>query len=341
LALAHFGLAATGMIPRSAAQETPAATADTHPFRPPKASVRSGASMTSPNIGREGTLDILEGAGSSHVWSYDIASDAWSALWNPPVAVTAGGAISNLFNSCDFAFAGGGSRIFFTTGTNCAEPQILADAPEPVVARAGLAAAPGLVGAPTDYLFALRGSGASDFWRYEISTNTWKAMPITPAAVGDGAALVEVFNCGSGSPNSSKFQVAALRGANTRDFWCFDIAQGVWLSGPGMPPTPAPVGPGGSVAQLQHLGRIYALRGAGTSDFWQFAAGQWTPLAATPGPVSSGASLVGVNYGTNSQRDVLYALQGGASPAIWKYDVELDTWTYVADVPTPHGRVQR
>src|SRR5262249_32080514 len=146
-------------------------------------------------------------------------------------------------------------------------------------------------------VFALRGSGASEFWRYEIPTNTWKPMPDTPAAIGDGAALVGVFNCGDRPPNSSKFQVAALRGGNTSDFWCFDIAQAVWFS---MPPAPAPVGPGGSLAQLQRLGRIYVLRGAGTSDFWQFAAGQWTPLANTPGPVSSGASLVGVNYGTNS-----------------------------------------
>jgi hypothetical protein len=297
--------------------------------------------MTSPNIGDEGTLDIVEGAGSSRVWSYDISLDSWWALWNPATAVTAGGAISSLTNSCDFAFAGGGSHTFFSTGTMCATPQILADTPEPVVAGAALTTAPGLVGAPTDYVFALRGSGATDFWRYEISTNTWKPIQNTPASVGAGAALVEVLNCAGGPSNSAKFQVAALRGGYTSDFWCFDITQGVWLSGPGIPPTPAPVGPGGSLAQLQRFGRIYALRGAGTSDFWQLKDGLWTPLANAPGPVSSGASLVGVNYGTRSQRAVLYALQGGTSPAIWRYDVDSDTWSQIADVPTPGGRVQR
>lgn len=166
-------------------------------------------------------------------------------------------------------------------------------------------------------------------------------MPNTPAVIGDGAGLVEVFNCGGGAP-IPQLSKSLRFGAATQGTSGASISHRV--SGSRLQQCrrlPAPIGPGGSLAQLQHLGRIYALRGAGTSDFWQFAAGQWTPLASTPGPVSSGASLVGVNHGTKNQRDVLYALQGGASPAIWKYDVESDTWTYVADVPTPRGRVQR
>jgi len=69
-------------------------------------------------------------------------------------------------------------------------------------------------------------------WQYSISQNVWKVMPNTPAPVGDGAALVEVVYCGGTLPYS-QFQIAALRGDNTSDFWCFDIEHSVWVTGRG------------------------------------------------------------------------------------------------------------
>jgi hypothetical protein len=296
----------------------------------------AGASVTSPNIG---ALDILAGGGSSRIWSFDFELNTWARLEDAPGHVGLGGAISNLFNECDYAFLGDGSTSFFSTGTICYSPSILASAPAPVGSGASLAAAPGLGGAPTDSVFALRGGGTYDFWEYSISRNTWSVLPATPAPVGDGAALVEVVFCSTAFPTSA-FQIAALRGDNTSDFWCFDINHKIWLSR--VPPMPAPVGPGASLAQLQRLGRIYVLRGGGTSDFWMLETGRWTKLASTAGPVNAGGALVGINYGTNDQRDVLYALQGGTSGAVWKYDVALDTWAQVAEIPRtrPQGLVR-
>jgi len=116
------------------------------PLRFPSAPSHVGAAMTSPNIGGEGTLDVLEGGGSSRVWSFDIESESWQALENAPTNVGPGGAISNLFNGCDFAFAGGGSSSFFSTGTICRSTGVLADTPAPVGAGAALATAPGFGG---------------------------------------------------------------------------------------------------------------------------------------------------------------------------------------------------
>jgi hypothetical protein len=294
----------------------------------------SGAAITSPNIGGEGTLDVLEGGGSSRVWSFDVLSNTWTLLGNAPAPVGPGGAISNLFNNCDFAFAGDGSASFFATGTACDSPAVLANAPAPLGAGAALTTAPGLVGSPSDLVFALRGAGSTDFWQYSISRNVWTAMAPTPAPAGDGAALIEVlqvFSCGSGSP-SAHYQIAALRGGGTSDFWCFDINSNTWVTG-AFSALPAAVGPGASLAQLQHLGRIYALRGGGTSDFWGLQSGKWVKLASTPGPVGDGGGLAGINYGTDSQRDELFALQGGDSNAVWKYDVSTDTWTQAGDIP--------
>jgi len=113
-------------------------------------------------------------------------------------------------------------------------------------------------------------------------------MPSTPEPVGDGAALVEVASCGG----NSLFEIAALRGVGTSDFWCFDIAHSVWVTGPGIPPVPAAAGPGVSLAQLQRFGYIYALRGGGTSDFWQLKSGTWKQLSDTPDPVNAGGALL-------------------------------------------------
>ena len=143
----------------------------------------------------------------------------------------------------------------------------------------------------------------------------------------------------SGKVNAQTFsRVATLRGGGTTDFWVFNIDTQIWET---LPNAPAPVGPGGAIAQRG--GFIYALRGDGTQDFWQFTitlqtgSNHWESLAATPGPVGPGGSLVGINYGSEDQTARLYALQGGGSTAVWRYDVASNTWSRVADVPEPVG----
>jgi hypothetical protein len=216
--------------------------------------------------------------------------------------------------------------------SNFETPDLLASAPAPVSAGAGIAAVVGLVGAPIDSVFALRGGEMTDFWHYSISHNEWTVLPGAPAPVGEGGGIVEVFSHVFCKPG--RFYVAALRGGNTTDFWTFNIEQNRWCE---WSSTPAPVGPGGAIAQLQRIGEIYVLRGNGTTDFWRLKDSQWKALKSTPGPVGAGGGLVGINYGTRSQKDVLYALQGGGSTAVWKYDVDTDSWTHQSDVPGPVG----
>ncbi len=247
------------------------------------AGVGAGGAITSPNIGQEGTLDVFIGNGSRQVVSLDVATNTWTAVGFAPAPIGAGGSLSNLFNSCDYAFAGAQSTAFFSTGgiTWLCQNQRLADAPAPVGAGGALAAAPGLGGAPVDHVFALRGGGTEDFWRYSIGQDSWTALPLTPATVGDGGGLVEFYSNGAICSTSS-FSVAALRGDFTSDFWCFNIDQNRWEAGPS---TPAPVGPGGALAQLQGLGHIYALRGGGTEDFWRMdQLGNWSRSRALPDP---------------------------------------------------------
>ncbi|MBN1203731.1 MAG: hypothetical protein JXB05_02250 [Myxococcaceae bacterium] len=154
--------------------------------------VDDGGGLASPNVGQEGTLELLAGGGSTTVHKLDVASGAWATFGAAPAPVNAGGAISNLFNSCDFAFTGGGATAFFSTGTLCTSAGPLAATPAPVMSGAGIATAPGLVGAQTDWVFGTRGGGTTDFWRYSISANAWVAVAATPGPINGGGAIVEV-----------------------------------------------------------------------------------------------------------------------------------------------------
>jgi hypothetical protein len=226
--------------------------------------------------------------------------------------------------------------MVISTPTTASQPKIigmLAPTPAPISAGGGIAAAMGLVTAPVDSIFALRGGGTTDFWHYSISENAWAILPNTPAPVDDGGAIVQIHSFTFCSPGEGRYCLATLRGGNTTDFWVFNISANHWCAGPN---TPAPVGPGGAIAQLQRIGQIYALRGGATPDFWKFD-GVWIKLADAPGPVAAGGGLVGINYGTRSQKDILYALQGGGSTAIWRYDTATDIWSQQGNTPFPIG----
>jgi hypothetical protein len=164
--------------------------------------VGAGGALSSPNLGDEGTLDVLPGGGSSNVHSLDVATNSWTLIATTPSPVGAGGSMSHDFNDCELAFAGAGSTNFFSTGPGfgpggppsppCSPTTSLAPAPASVGAGGALATALAVGGSPEDLVFALRGGGTSDFWRYSISENAWTVMPPAPASVGDGGALVQV-----------------------------------------------------------------------------------------------------------------------------------------------------
>ena len=59
-----------------------------------------------------------------------------------------------------------------------------------------------------DHIFALRGSGKDDFWRYSISADQWVTLTDTPDKIDDGGSLV---------PRAGTLY--ALRRDNKKEFW--------------------------------------------------------------------------------------------------------------------------
>jgi hypothetical protein len=160
------------------------------------------------------------------------------------------------------------------------------------------------------YLYALRGLSTTDFWRYDITTNSWTAMTATPAPVQSGGALIY-----------DGTYIYALRGLSTTDFWRYDIANNSWTA---MTDTPAPVQSGSAL--INDGTYIYALRGNSSTDFWRYdiANNSWTARASTPAQVAGGSAL---SYDSS----YIYALRGNSSRTFWRYSIAGNTWTATGD----------
>ncbi len=210
-------------------------------------------------------------------------------------------------------------------------------------------------------IWALKGGGRPDFYRYDIATDTWytqKSAVVTyqhlpPPGFRDyrapkkGAAIEYVPEQGA------QGSVFVIPGSGTNYIWYYDIAGDSWtyphdtLTQAGVmywPPYDVPYGQYGTRCKfgsdLAYLnGKLYVLKGSGTLEAYGFTPG--LPPSDDPwrdtldqvtfkGPryrnVKAGGSLVG-------NGDRLYALKGGNTQEFWRYRVDKDTWHQLTDIP--------
>jgi uncharacterized surface protein with fasciclin (FAS1) repeats len=160
---------------------------------------------------------------------------------------------------------------------------------------------------PPAYVYALRGNGATAFWRYDITANTWATMSPVLGTINDGGAMV--YTGGD--------YIYALRGGLTRNFYRYSISGNSWSS---MALAPATVGAGGSLAFDGTY--IYALRGGNTRNFWRYniASNTWSSLGNIPRSAYSGAALTyagGYVYGT----------RGATLKDFYRYNIGTGAWS--------------
>jgi hypothetical protein len=210
-------------------------------------------------------------------------------------------------------------------------------------------------------VWAIKGGGRPDFYRYDIATDTWythksayvKYEHLLPPGIREprapkkGAAIEYVPEQGvQGS-------VFAIPGGGTNYIWYYDIAGDSWtyphdtITIAGVkywPPYDIPYGLNGVRCKfgsdLAYLnGKLYLLKGSGTLEAYGFTPG--LPIAEDPwkdtldqvtfkGPrlrnVKSGGSLV-------ANGDRLYALKGGNTQEFWRYQFPETTWRQLTDIP--------
>jgi outer membrane protein assembly factor BamB len=170
----------------------------------------------------------------------------------------------------------------------------------------------------SNYVYAFRGNGTNEIWRYDTSANTWAALAGAPQNVGAGGALA--YDGGN--------YIYALGGGNSKYFWRYSITANTWTS---LTSAPLPVNEGGSLV-CAGSSYVYALRGGSKSNFWRYsiASGTWSSRVGAPSAVKGGGALA------YAGGDYIYAL-GGMATSFWRYSISGNSWSSQASAPSSVG----
>ena len=169
-----------------------------------------------------------------------------------------------------------------------------------------------LVFGGNDSIYALRGGSNLDFWRYNLTANSWTPMCNAPANVEDGGALTY-------DGNDHIYAV----GGKSLNFWRYDISSDIWVS---LNVTPVAVDKGGALAYVNNY--VYVLSG-NSQNFWRYniSSNMWDTMAALPQNAKEGSGLTydGGNY--------LYAIVGANGQFFYRYNISANSWSQLASTP--------
>lgn len=196
----------------------------------------------------------------------------------------------------------------------------LSDAPQTVYYGGG--AVPG----PDGYVYVLRGSNSTDFWRYNISSNTWDtSISPVPLTIGYGGSAVY----------DGEQYIYVLRGNNSDIFWRYDTISDVWETlskvsfGAPIDSITNNVSYGGSLTIDLENELIYAVQGNLYSGFsvYDINTDTWTVLPNVPTLPYLGASLA---YDGNGG---VFYIGGNNNPYMYRYDIQTQEWEEKASTP--------
>jgi hypothetical protein len=174
-----------------------------------------------------------------------------------------------------------------------------------------------------DILYALRGNGTREFYRY--NGTQWQSRTQTPSLVSAGAAL-----CYDGANT-----IYALGGDISDEFWAYTISTNRWSRKASTTPN---IKNGSSIAYCN--GKVYLLAGRRKVDNANFyiynpANNKWAKLTSaptTPDNKSYGDGSCIVEFGGQ-----IYALKGsGNDNYFWVYNVTSDIWSAQPSIPLVH-----
>ncbi len=216
-------------------------------------------------------LYFASGTNTLQFWRYDTETNAWESL--PPIPAGGGKALKGgtgmaYVNGFVYLLKGSKTNEFYAFDcTNNTWIETLPKAPEGTYIGKGYSDGSCLIAYDDNTLYALRGK-YNEFYKYDISANTWEkdsGMPFThpmwnkKKKVGEGASM---------TLKSGK--IYAFKGNNTKEFWSFDPTT-KWAgleTIPKMPDKKYVKGGGGLCTWTD--GTIYALKGNNTLSIWKY-----------------------------------------------------------------------
>ncbi|MDW8114032.1 MAG: CARDB domain-containing protein [candidate division WOR-3 bacterium] len=142
----------------------------------------------------------------------------------------------------------------------------------------------------------------------------------------------------------SEKRVYALKGANTNEFWYYDVEKDTWDTMPSLPDSSvytrkkrrAKYGCALTYSLVDN--KIYATKGGNSQEFYAFdlISRRWVELCTIP-KLSPALRVYGFNKGTalvyEPTTQMVYATKGGNTNEFWAYNPLTNRWTRKAEIP--------
>jgi hypothetical protein len=186
-----------------------------------------------------------------------------------------------------------------------------------------------VAGNDTGFVFALKGNGTCEFYRYNTLTDAWVSRESIPAvnrlnkkkAVKKGSSLAAI----------ASGMVYATKGNNTLDLWQYDPVANRWAQRADVPPGSRALKEGAGMAAAEVAGSeyLFLLKGSGTNEFCRYdaTADAWSSLPSPPLTSFKKGSCIAWDGG-----DTVFVLKGSTNEFL-SYSIVGGTWDVRVGLP--------
>ncbi|MCA9391806.1 hypothetical protein KC614_01210 [candidate division WWE3 bacterium] len=171
-------------------------------------------------------------------------------------------------------------------------------------------------------MYATRGNNTAQFFKYEISANSWTNQTTVPFYVGYGGKLL--YHDG---------YVYATRGGQSHNFMRYNITTKLWEYMATMP-TAQHYGSSSGMIYDGNTETIYTLRGYNEYSFYSYDVNnnKWNTPGLPFDQTSNGFYYGGVTFDGD---DTLYISRGNNTTDFYKYEITTGDMTRLMDAPIP------
>ena len=270
-----------------------------------------------------GYIYAFKGNNTYEFYRYNVATNAWVVRESIPAynrnmkkkAVKKGSSLAWGTDGKVYATKGNSTLVVWRYDPLARTWTQMADVPAGTkTCREGVGTAAVRVGG-SDYIYLLKGSGTTEFYRYNIGADAWETMENAPTG-----ASGKTFKNGSGVTYDGGDTIFTLKGSYN-EFFSYSISGRNWTTRETLPRIAPPgtrktkVKDGAGIA---YNGRVvYALKGGNTNEFWNYdcSARRWYTADQMPTfskRVKGGGALT---FGA----DRCWAFRGNNTLEFWQY----------------------
>lgn len=271
-------------------------------------------------------------AQGNEFYRYDPANNNWAPLETLRAVGRSGTPVPAGSGAC-LAFAFGpypAGKVYCAKGNNSFEfwhyaPTGRPDA-YPWVQRADIPTGAGPITAgasitsvligTTPYIYLLKGSGTTEFYRYAIASDEWQTMASAPLGPSG-----RPFGPGSCIAYDGQRTIYALKGNGTNEFYGYRVDSNYWFTVADLPlgSSGSPADEGASLICRQR--QLFALKGNATAEFYKYDAdsNRWTACPDLPAGSSGRLAGPGTSLAYYWISDQIYCLKANGTTEFYCY----------------------